>query len=492
MRVLLRAKWQNHTRNQGVDPLARVSPTSLEELVAAVQQAESEGCTIRAVGSGHSWSDVALAPGFLVEPEGLAEPLELDFLRGDVDASGLVRVESGMRVRELNAHLDASGRALKIMGGYDGQTVAGVVSTATHGSGINFGPIADAVQSMDLVASGGTVWRIERAGGPTDPQAFATARPDHELRQDDDLFNAAVVSMGCMGILYSVTLAVDPLYYLTEVRTKSTWAEVSEQLRAREVPHSKRHYEVYLNPYGERLCMICTRDYAPEAHKGRGSRGRRNLLTEWLAAVPGFPLLLNLIADLRPQWTPWMLDMALKGLADREYTDKSYRVFNIGRANDLPAYSAEIGVPVDDAGTHVEAVERICEIADQHRSVGEIYHTSPIALRFVAASPAWMAMMEGRPTMMIELIQMTRTEGGLELLAAYEDALYELGGRPHWGQINTLAAGRLESLYPRFHDWLEKQQELNESGVFDSPFAKRVGISPVAGGEVSLEGSVAA
>jgi hypothetical protein len=86
-------------------------------------------------------------------------------------------------------------------------------------------------------------------------------------------------------------------------------------------------------------------------------------------------------------------------------------------------------------------------------------------------------MQEGRPTMMIELIQMTRTEGGYELLGAYEDALYDLGGRPHWGQVNTLAAGRLGSLYPRLGEWLAAHAELNASGVFDSPFSKRVGIS---------------
>jgi hypothetical protein len=80
---------------------------------------------------------------------------------------------------------------------------------------------------------------------------------------------------------------------------------------------------------------------------------------------------------------------------------------------------------------------------------------------------------------MIELIQMTRTEGGFELLAAYEEALYDLGGRPHWGQVNTLTGSHdlVRSLYPRYDDWLEIHGELNASRVFDSPFSKRAGIS---------------
>ena len=87
-----------------------------------------------------------------------------------------------------------------------------------------------------------------------------------------------------------------------------------------------------------------------------------------------------------------------------------------------------------------------------------------------------MSMMHGRDTMMIELIQATDTEGGFELLGAYEEALYDIGGRPHWGQVNTLT-GPLRRMYPEFDRWLAVHDDLNASGVFDSPFSKRVGIS---------------
>ena len=174
-----------------------------------------------------------------------------------------------------------------------------------------------------------------------------------------------------------------------------------------------------------------------------------------------------------------MIDRALTTLADRDYTNVSYRVFNIGTANGLPAYSAEIGVPVDERGFHVQAVEKVFEVAARHRELGDTYQSSPISLRFVRASDALMSMMYGRDTMMIELIMLTHTEGGFELLADYEEALYALGGRPHWGQVNTLTGsdGLIQSMYPRFEDWLAVHGRLNASGVFDSPFSKRVGIS---------------
>jgi L-gulono-1,4-lactone dehydrogenase len=107
-----------------------------------------------------------------------------------------------------------------------------------------------------------------------------------------------------------------------------------------------------------------------------------------------------------------------------------------------------------------------------------VYQSSPISFRFVKASNAYMSMMSGRDTMMIELMQLSRCDGGYELNAAYERALRKLAGRPHWGQVNTLTATEMAAMYPRYRDWLDVHRQLNSSGVFDSPFTERVGISP--------------
>jgi hypothetical protein len=171
-----------------------------------------------------------------------------------------------------------------------------------------------------------------------------------------------------------------------------------------------------------------------------------------------------------------LIAQALKALVNDDYVNVSYRVLNIGAANYLPAYSCEIGVPVDDRGLHLAAVERIVEVARERRRVGEVFHSSPISLRFVKASDACMSMMQGRDTMMIELIMAAHTVGGMELLAAHERALYQLEGRPHWGQLNTLTGELVRTLYPRLADWRRVHAELNSSGVFDSPFSRRVGL----------------
>ncbi len=385
-----------------------------------------------------------------------------------------------MRIRELNALLDGQRRALSNMGGYDGQTVAGVISTATHGSGGALGPICDQVRSLDVVACRGEVVRIEPADGAiTDPDAFAARHPDWRLVQDDAWFRAAQVGLGSLGIVYAATLEVRDEYWLKEVRTLDTWEGVLPRIEAGGVLRDNRHFEVYFTPYarrdGRHTCVVTTRN---ETARGADTRRTRNWLNEAVARFPLTPHLLNLAIDAVPRVTPFLLERALGVLRDADYTNISYKVLNIGAANYLPAYSSEIGVPVSEAG---EAVRRVIAVAERHRRVGRVYQTSPIALRFVKASAAFLSMMEGRDTMMIELIQQTRTEGGFELLAAYEDALYDVGGRPHWGQVNTVAGReRLASLYPRLDEWLAVHAELNATGVFRSPCTKRVGLTPAA------------
>ena len=195
------------------------------------------------------------------------------------------------------------------------------------------------------------------------------------------------------------------------------------------------------------------------------------------AKLPVTPRLLNLVLHLKPGLAPLLIESAMKALVKDRYDEVSYKVFNIGNANLVPAYSSEIAVAMD--GRHIAAVERVFEIADERRRLGSVYQSSPIALRFVKASPAYASMMHGQDTMMMELIQLRGNEGGYEMLGAYEDALYALGGRPHWGQVNTLTGshGLVASMYPRYADWQAVHRQMNSTGVFDSPFSKRVGIA---------------
>lgn len=479
---LRRATWVNHTGNQSCEPLQLCTPEDLDDVIELIDLATKEGLTLRAVGSGHSWSDVALTDGLLLQPHKLSSPLGLEGrIREHWRARHLVRVEGGMRIRELNEYLEQQGLALENLGGYDAQTVAGVISTSTHGSGLAYGPLSDAVRSLDIVTSGEDGprrLRIEPQNGPTEQV------PDGErwhLARDDSLFYAAAVGMGCMGVIYGVTLEVCPKFRLDEVREVSTWEKERDQLPNGKDLRGTDHWELFVNPYagadGTHKCLVTKRTRTPADADPAFEDRYRPLIPEFLSSIPVItPFVLNAILDLDPEGTTQALDFPIERLRDKKYTDRSYNVFNIGAANLVPAYSSEIGIPlVGDKPRR--AVERIFEIAEKRARIGDAWHSSPFALRFVKRSPCFLSMMHGTDTMMIELIMQKDTEGGFELLAEHENALYELGGRPHWGQVNVLTESAVRALYPSLKAWTDAHEYLNHGGVFDSPFTQRVGLS---------------
>lgn len=474
--------WKNNTGEQRCEPVELARPRTRGDLVDLVTRAERDGLKVRAAGAGHSWSDVVLTEGIMVEKDRLngVEVPDPDTLRPQPPGTRLVWVGSGTRLRTLNPALERMGLALSNMGGYDAQTIAGVISTSTHGSGLAFGPFPDAVRSLELVVSGGRALRVEPADGPTDPAAFA--EDGIELVQDDDRFNAAICGIGTLGLLHRVMIEVREKFWLKEVRTLDTWENVRSSLTADGVLGEEGHYELFVNPYpgddGQHRVLVTRRTEAEEPIDEPQDKLERHPLTELQASWKLTGVVLRFLARRFPSLMAKRFDSVLEDMTDDGYTNVSYKVFNIGEANKLPADSMELGVAVD--GRHVEAVDRILEIAAKRAKEG-IHHTSPFSLRFVAPSRAYASMMHGQPTMMIELIMVTGSRGNLALLIGYEDALADLEVRPHWGQLNAIEPEQPPRLYPMWERWLEVERDYNASGVFDSPFTERVGISTRAG-----------
>ena len=478
-----RYTWKNHTDNQVVQPLQYLTPKSYEDLVTIIKTAEANNCKVRAVGSGHSFSDVVQVNDFLINTDELCNPIPLDktLLKDNVDTSFLIHVQNGIKIRQLNDYLDEHGLALPNMGGYDAQSIVGAASTSTHGSGITLGPISSFYKSIVLIADGGVTYRIEPANGITDPQKYQAKYPGNKLIQDDDWFNAVSVSMGCTGIIYSVILNVMPAYWLKEVRTLSDWETVKADLTDGKVLTNNRHYEVLVNPYlvkGKHQCLVTKRNIVKKPDTPIGSKGSRNFLTTLLGLIPGMSDVFDFVFDTFPELSPAILNEAMKGLVDDAYIDKSYKVLNLGSANNISAYSAEIAFPVKD-NIFIKAVEKMFEVAAKMKTLGNLYHTCPISLRFVKASDAFLSMQNGGDTCMIEIPVVNGTFGGFDLLQHYESAMYEFHGRPHWGQVNYLTGSYdlIKRMYPGYDKWIAVYKELNKKGTFDNQFTDRCGFS---------------
>jgi hypothetical protein len=478
-----RPHWYNSVRNQFSVPAHLERPSTFEDLVAIVTRAASEGRCARAVGAGHSSSDVAVTDDYLVNMHGLCAelPLDISVLRTSAEPSTLHTVESGVRIRELNQQLAQRHLALLNMGSYDVQTISGAISTATHGSGHALGPLCDAVQSLVLVHGQGRVTRIEPSEGITDPSAYRSKYPNGpELVQDDDLFYSVVVSMGSLGIVAAYTLRVRPAFLLKESRALRRWTEVRAEL-LNGVPSSVEHYELYVNPYpvkGEYWCLVTERSETTQPAHNDKERAR-NPLTTLLTRFRFIDWVLRRMFSSLPFSSPVFIQYALKALVDAEYIDQSYRVFNLGDANLVPAISAEFAFdtsPVGGSAAHVAGIEKILQLATEQADIGN-WHTSPFGVRFVRASRHHLAPQYGRDSCMVELPFMLGTAGAWDLLRYYERRLVPDGVRPHWGQANfSLSYESTLAAYAEFPKFLHAFAHFNPDGTFDNVFTQRLSL----------------
>src|SRR5436190_1908916 len=137
--------WRNWAGDQHAAPAAQVRATRRQDVVDAVRRAGAEGRTVRAVGAGHSFSDIALTNGYQLTLDGMDQLLDAD------PASGLVRVEAGITIHGLNRRLADLGLALENLGDVDRQSIAGAISTATHGTGVRLRNISSQVEALELV-----------------------------------------------------------------------------------------------------------------------------------------------------------------------------------------------------------------------------------------------------------------------------------------------------------------------------------------------------
>jgi hypothetical protein len=481
-----RQTWTNCIGNQKAFPLNIFRPAALSEVISIIQRAENENRKVRAVGSGHSFSDVALTDDFLIDTHGLNRVLALDTetLKAGAPRARLVEVECGIRIADLNEALDRIGLALPNMGGHTAQTIVGALSTSTHGSGLSLESLAGFVRSIVVAGCEGKVYRIEPSDGITDPDKFRSKQSEPELRQDDDWFNSVVVSLGCMGVVYSVTLEVREKHWLSEARIVSSWALVKADLLKGDVLQKNLHYEVLVNPYklnGDHTCLVTTRNEIPEPLNPSPEKANRSPLSVGFGFLPRpliklFGKLESVKLRLLPGSAPKTIENSIKALEDQDYVGKSYRVLDLGAPNYVDGYSSELALALDDQ-SHIAAVEKIIEIADRNRLTRKIYHTVPFSLRFVAKHDLYLSMMYGRDTCMIEVPMIDPTTGGMQILQDIEEALIELGARPHWGQINYLEGGidLIRKMYPMLDKWLAVRRILNSRGTFNNGFSRRCG-----------------
>jgi FAD/FMN-containing dehydrogenase len=494
------AYFENVVGNQYAQPLEVHHPTSLPELIEHVRSAERAGKRVHPIGAGHSFSDVAIADGVLLALRSLCAiaPAELETLLDeatlaarDVRRDMLVYAEAGVAIRELNQWLYEHEQALVNMGGYDGQTLSGALSTGTHGSGRELGPMCDMVRSVDVVTEGGRALRIEPTRGISSPERHAARYPELELVQDDDTFHSVVVALGSMGVIHSYVIEVVPCYSLAEHREALTWRQVRQKLLANDYQPERgkgkhahiRHFEFLISPYGRdgnNKCLVTYRWLAKRDAKRQAGRTRPFLPT-LVTSVREFDQIYALALSVWPSLARRVVDLEVTQLVDSLYVAQSYQVLHLGDANYVPAYSSELSFsaePDADTPQYIRAIDRLLELAEQ-QAARHRYHSVPLSVRFVQKSPHLLALSQGRDSAIIEIPMLASVAGGWDLLRYYERCLFnEFKARAHWGQANfIIGADRISESYSgSFDTWLATRARLCPRGTFDNSFTERMGL----------------
>ena len=487
--------WQNFAGTQYVQPQSLHTPSSAQELIDLVNTARNNNQRIRMTGSGHSYSDVAITRDVLLTPNNLNQVLSVDNSRLHTPNDGtLVRTQSGIPILTLSERLSEMGLALSNMGGHHAQTIIGAAMTATHGSGLNYGPISDQIVSLQVVDQHGNLLQIEPTNGISNPSAYPNTLEEDSnitvtLIQDDDTFNAFRVSVGSMGIVYAAIVQTEPKFWLREVRTKTTWEAFKEpngflqRLLAgqplKDDGPDPDYYEVWFNPYpngsGSHTLLLTERYKSTTPLTGDTQRGQDG-------ADLGIELLVNLekpvvwFLNNNPHLAPLAINATLDSQQDDDYVDLSYNIFTLGRVSAAEAFAIEVAVDLDQTEA---AIERLLELAPVYQAAGMI-HTTSVTARFVKQSDAWLAQTEGAPKMILEIVCLIGTHQVDRLFANYQEIfIEEFDARLHWG----LDLGYFKDpdtpnrLYSRWSDWLTLFQQYNSTGVFDGKFTDRVGIS---------------
>ncbi|MBB0230016.1 D-arabinono-1,4-lactone oxidase [Streptomyces calidiresistens] len=431
--------WRNWAGTQGARPVRTARPRNTAEVAALVADAADRGLRVKAVGSGHSFTGVAVTDGLHLLMDALDRPIGVDRRRG------LVTVEAGMPLHRLNRLLDAHGMALTNMGDIDRQTVSGAISTGTHGTGRSSGGLSAQVTAVELVTADGSVLSCS---ADREPEVFAAAR----------------LGLGALGVLCRVTLRCEPAFLLRAVEMPMPLDRVLEELD--DMVRGNEHMEFYWFPHTDRTLTKRNNRPLGGARRAPVPRARAWFEDEFLSNTVYEGV--NRLGCAVPAAIPRLNAVAARALSPRVYTDVSHRVFTSPRR--VVFREMEYAVP---RAVLPEVLRELRRLPERHgERVG-----FPVEVRFAPADDVWLSTAHGRESAYVAVHQYHRRPHAGWFRVA-EEVLIAAGGRPHWGKLHRLGAEELGHLYPRLDDFRRVRSRLDPAGVFGNPHLERV-LGPV-------------
>ena len=404
--------WRNWSGGITANPQGRFSPSSEDQLANFL--ATTKG-PLRPVGSGHSFTALVPTEGHIVV---------IDQLAGirDYDSEKLTAtIGAGTRLGDIGRPLEAIGQAMYNLPDIDRQTLAGATATATHGTGINFKCLSGYVTALRLVTPKGDVLDIDAESNP-------------------DLFAAARVSLGALGVISRMTVQNRAPYRLIQ----KSWAEKTEDILATfdERAASHRHFEMF-----------------PLTHSDYGLALSTDITEEPVNNPPVSPEEDAVFDEAMRGWMtmpPEQRRPFINGLAEQiepsERVDTSHKILANVRNNRFN--EMEYAVPLEAGANCLREILKT--IADKKVDV-----VFPLEYRYVSRDDTWLSMSSGHEDHCAISVHRVASEDYRPYFNLIEPIFWKYGGRPHWGKIHSLGAKQLTQLYPHFRDFQEIREHLD-------------------------------
>ena len=429
------ATWRNWARSAAIRPQRMEFPRTVGAVARAVTAARERGMPIKAVGAGHSFTGIAVAPGALLDLTDLSGVVSVDAERARVTFL------AGTRLHQIPKLLAPYGLAMANLGDIDRQSISGAISTGTHGTGVRFGGLSTQVVGVALVAGDGEMLRVN----------------EHE---NADMLPAVALGLGALGILVEVTLQCVPAFLLSAVEKPEPLDEVRASLHRRAAEAD--HFEFYWFPHTD-SAMTKTNTRLPES----APRKPLGVIGGWVDdTLVGGALHQAAcgIAKAVPASVPAIAQASVRLWGDRAFTDASHKVFATSRS--VRFREMEYALPASAVGA---AFDRLRGLIDD-----EGWRVSfPVEVRFAAADDRWLSTAYDRDTAYIAVHRYWR-EDPSEYFEAVEQIMLAHDGRPHWGKMHTLGVADLAPRYPRFADFVALRDRLDPDRLFGNRYLTRV------------------
>jgi L-gulono-1,4-lactone dehydrogenase len=417
--------WRNWARTVHASPTRVVTPRSVDEVSDAVRRAAADGLTLRAAGTGHSFTPLVATDGVLLRPEGLTGLLSVD--------AGRATVAAGSMLHDVNVALHGLGLALANMGDITVQTVAGAIATGTHGTGRDNASLSGQVAGLEVVLADGAVVTCNRAAEP-------------------ELFEAARLGLGAVGVVTAVTFDVVPSFLLHAVEEPRRLDDVLDGFD--DLAAANDHFEFFWFPHTDRTLTKRNNRVGPGVAPAPLSR---------LRAWRDDELLSNTVFGLvcqagraAPRLVPALNQVSGRALGRRDYVDASFRVF--GSSRRVRFTEQEYAVP------RAALVPLLTEL---RRLVDRFQISFPVEVRVAPADDVWLSPAYGRDTAWVA-VHMFEHVRHADYFAAVEERALAVGGRPHWGKLHTRDAAWCAAELPGFAKFTAVRDRVDPDRVFSN------------------------